>query len=116
MASHIGRRKFLATPQLMRDRVREHDARRGVQAWIRGYCVTRRQRDNLRAPAGKNRVGTDQQCTAGLLHEVCEGRIDLATSPSAHATSCQCSPGHGPGSSTFATNEPPFRATTSSAR
>ena len=70
MASHIGRRKFLATPQLMRDRVREHDARRGVQAWIRGYCVTRRQRDNLRAPAGKNRVGTDQQCTAGLLHEV----------------------------------------------
>src|SRR6516165_11063141 len=83
MASHIGRRKFLATPQLMRDRVREHDARRGVQAWIRGYCVTRRQRDNLRAPAGKNRVGTDQQCTAGLLHEVCEGRIDLATSPSA---------------------------------
>jgi hypothetical protein len=33
----------------------------------------------LRAPVGKNRVGADQQCAAGLLHQVCEGHIDLAT-------------------------------------
>src|SRR6516225_11471168 len=45
----------------------------------RGYRVARHQRDDLRAPVDKKRVGTDQQCTAGLLQEVCESRIDLAT-------------------------------------
>jgi hypothetical protein len=41
--------------------------------------VARRQRDDLRTPIDKKRVGTNEQRAAGLLHEVCEGRIDLAT-------------------------------------
>ena len=45
----------------------------------RGYCVARCQGDDLRTPTDKKRVGSDQQCAAGLLREVCEGRIDLAT-------------------------------------
>jgi hypothetical protein len=45
--------------------------------------VARRQRNDLRTPGGKKRVGTAQQCATGLLPEVCEGRIDLATSAGA---------------------------------
>src|SRR6516165_8052644 len=48
----------------------------GIDRW---YRVARRQRDDLHTPTDKNRVDTDQQCAAGLLREVCEGRIDLAT-------------------------------------
>ena len=44
-----------------------------------GQRVTRRQRDDLRMSAEKKCIGTDQQCATGLLHQVCEGRINLAT-------------------------------------
>src|SRR6516165_3108876 len=45
--------------------------------------MARRQRDDLRTSVRKKRVGDDQQCAAGLLHEAREGRIDLATGANA---------------------------------